>query len=513
VDTTSGGGHISNRMKSYKDIKVNILEQTSSKSVVFTFGRFQPPTSGHQLLINKVIKEASKLRAEHRIYPSHSQDSKQNPLSHKDKVLYMRKMFPKADIVDDKKAKTPYHVLESLSKEGYKKVYFIVGGDRVSEFKNGMKKYVGKDGYDFDVFEVLSAGRRDPDAEGVVGMSGSKMRKAAQDNDFEKFTTGVPDKTPKRVAQGLFKAIRKGMGLKESYMREDLIPPRRGGYAHDGTGAWGLGEFDFNIPDPIQYLDPSYRTNPMNYTSYWVDYPVEKFEEDSEGGTWYRWARDDTGYIRGFTYTSQGDEDTPEKEITIPWPPPDWDMPGHLPEPKYRDIPGLYEANLLKKLKKKLKMDKFSRSERKRKKKNTKKIRRYNKMVGIPLTSSYDAELNEGIRDFKVGDKVKWVGEDEYEGDIESKNLIGQIGIIKTIKKFGRFHKGDIKFRKKLVKGAVLELDVIKESVELDEWGTSYDQDAYYAANKKKWEKEANAKTRKQWKDAMKKNKKKKKKK
>ncbi|MBC8442592.1 MAG: DUF192 domain-containing protein [Proteobacteria bacterium] len=204
-------------MKSYNELKVNILEQTSNKSVVFTFGRFQPPTSGHQLLINKVIKEASKLRAEHRIYPSHSQDSKQNPLSHKDKVLYMRKMFPKADIVDDKKAKTPYHVLESLSKEGYKKVYFIVGGDRVSEFKNGMKKYVGKDGYDFDVFEVLSAGKRDPDAEGVVGMSGSKMRKASQDNDFEKFITGVPDKTPKRVTQGLFKAIRKGMGLKESY--------------------------------------------------------------------------------------------------------------------------------------------------------------------------------------------------------------------------------------------------------------------------------------------------------
>jgi len=78
-------------------------------------------------------------------------------------------------------------------------------------------------------------------------------------------------------------------------------------------------------------------------------------------------------------------------------------------------------------------------------------------------------ELGEGIRDFKVGDKVKWVGEDEYENDIEGKDLQGQIGIIKTIKKFGRFHKGDIKFRKKLVKGVVLELDVIKESVELDE--------------------------------------------
>ena len=127
------------------------------------------------------------------------------------------------------------------------------------------------------------------------------------------------------------------------------------------------------------------------------------------------------------------------------------------------------ESNILRRLK----MDKFSRSERKREKKRKKSVRKYNKMVGIPLAASYDAELDEGIRDFKVGDKVKWVGEDEHEGDIESKNLIGQIGIIKTIKKFGRFHKGDIKFRKKLVKGAVLELDVIKESylydAELDE--------------------------------------------
>ena len=96
------------------------------------------------------------------------------------------------------------------------------------------------------------------------------------------------------------------------------------------------------------------------------------------------------------------------------------------------------------------------------------KFRKKHKDIIKSLSES--VELDEGIRDFKVGDKVKWVGEDEHEGDIESKNLIGQIGIIKTIQKFGRFHKGDIKFRKKLVRGVVLELDVIKESVEeLDE--------------------------------------------
>ena len=200
-------------MKSYRKIQANIREQTEGKSVVFTFGRFQPPTSGHQLLINTVIREAKKRNAEHRIYPSQSQDKKQNPLTHKDKVLFMRKMFSGANIVDDKSAKTPFQVLDILSKQGYTKVYMVVGGDRVSEFRNRMKKYTT----DFDVFDVLSAGERDPDAEGVVGMSGSKMRKAAVDDEFEKFMNGVPAKVPKRVALKLFKSIRKGMGLKEEY--------------------------------------------------------------------------------------------------------------------------------------------------------------------------------------------------------------------------------------------------------------------------------------------------------
>jgi len=580
-------------MKSYKDIRVNILEQASNKSVVFTFGRFQPPTSGHQLLINKVIKEARKRRAEHRIYPSHSHDAKQNPLSHKDKVLYMRKMFPKANIIDDKKAVNPFNVLESLSKEGYKNVYFMVGGDRVSEFQKGMKKYVGKDGYDFDTFEVISAGHRDPDAEGVVGMSGSKMRKAVADDEFEQFLNGVPDKTSKRVSLGLFKAIRKGMGLKEEYISERVTDGWRPGAAGDleheftpdnwyedpiscipadggvfvckyadGSETWHYPEDDDTgkvgpnqCPDE-QWLgddglchgdDGEVDRFGRRYDKYeelpWGDHDAKPWletfnvrladtnETRARGLMYEKSMSDDDGML--FVFEDENYHGIWMKNTYIPL---DvvWinesgtivdvqtmqphDLNTHIPNEPAKFVlevnagtfsgeigDTLAERTLLRKLK----MDKFSRSERKRKKDNKKKIRKYNRMVGIPLAASYDAELNEGIRDFKVGDKVKWVGEDEYEGDIESKNLIGQIGIIKTIKKFGRFHKGDIKFRKKLVKGAVLELDVIKESVELDEWGTSYDQDAYYAANKKKWEKEANAKTRKQMNAAMKASKKK----
>ena len=190
------------------------MNEAKDKKVVFTFGRFQPPTSGHQLLIEKVQQVAKKLGAEHRIYPSPSHDTKQNPLSHSDKVKYMKKMFRGANIMNDKKMINPFKVAEQLSEQGYTHVTMVVGSDRVQEFKKGIGKYVGPDGYNFK-FNVVSAGKRDPDAEGVVGMSGSKMRQAVKDDDLSSFSTGVPSGVNKRDIQGLFKAIKKGMGLKE----------------------------------------------------------------------------------------------------------------------------------------------------------------------------------------------------------------------------------------------------------------------------------------------------------
>jgi hypothetical protein len=190
------------------------MEEAKDKKVVFTFGRFQPPTSGHQLLIEKVQQVAKKLGAEHRIYPSPSYDAKKNPLSHSDKVKYMKKMFKGANIMNDKKMINPFKVAEQLNEQGYTHVTMVVGSDRVNEFKKAIGKYVGPDGYNFK-FNVVSAGKRDPDAEGVVGMSGSKMRQAVKDNDLASFSKGVPVGVNKRDIQGLFKAIKKGMGLKE----------------------------------------------------------------------------------------------------------------------------------------------------------------------------------------------------------------------------------------------------------------------------------------------------------
>jgi len=192
----------------------NFLNEDKTKAIVVTFGRFQPPTIGHQKLVDAVVANARKERAEHRIYPSRSHDSKKNPLSPKDKIGFMRKVFGrKVNVIDDSSIINPFYMMQKLSDEGYKKVILVVGGDRVKELEKSISKYVGTDGYQFDHFEVRSAGARDPDAEGVAGMSASKMRVAATEGDYASFELGVGNKA---VAKQMYKILRKSMGIKES---------------------------------------------------------------------------------------------------------------------------------------------------------------------------------------------------------------------------------------------------------------------------------------------------------
>ena len=197
------------------------LEEAKVRPVVLTFGRFQPPTVGHQLLITSVINIARKYGAEHRIYPSRTQDAKKNPLSTRDKVRFMRRFFKKANIVDDKDAITVFHVLQKLSDQGYKHVVLVVGSDRVPEFKKAIGKYVGKDGYQFDKFEVVSAGDRDPDAEGVTGMSASKVRAAVVTNNFDNFKLGMPEGASKKDVDALWTLLRRTMKVEESVSEVD----------------------------------------------------------------------------------------------------------------------------------------------------------------------------------------------------------------------------------------------------------------------------------------------------
>jgi len=180
--------------------------------VVFTFGRFNPPTIGHEKLIEAVARQAK--GDDYLIFPSQTKDKKKNPLDVDTKAKYMKMMFPKhADkITVIKDVKTPVHVLQHLQGT-YEYITMVVGSDRVSSFESLLTKYNGVE-YTFRGIEVISAGERDPDADGAAGMSASKMRKAATDSDFMSFQTGIPDTIDIEKKMELFMGLREAMGIK-----------------------------------------------------------------------------------------------------------------------------------------------------------------------------------------------------------------------------------------------------------------------------------------------------------
>ena len=189
------------------------------KVVYFTFGRMNPPTVGHEKLLNK-LSSAAKSNP-YRIYLSQTKDGKKNPLDYKKKIKYSRKMFPKhaRSIMLDTKVKSVFDISTKLYDEGFKKVIMVVGSDRTTEFETLLNKYNGKKGrhgfYNFQGINVISAGERDPDADDVSGMSASKMRKAASDGDFPQFVQGLPKSISNPDAKNIYNDVRKGMGLKE----------------------------------------------------------------------------------------------------------------------------------------------------------------------------------------------------------------------------------------------------------------------------------------------------------
>ena len=185
----------------------------ATETLTTAFGRFNPPTVGH----GKLLAAAKKASAggDLKIYPSRSQDPKKNPLDPDMKISFMKKMFPdySENIVNDDEMKSIFNVLVTASEQGYKNVNIIVGSDRQSEFENLAQKYNGEL-YDFELIRVISAGVRDADAEGVEGMSASKMRKAVVDGDFDSFRRGTPKELDDGDTQALFDAVRTGMKIK-----------------------------------------------------------------------------------------------------------------------------------------------------------------------------------------------------------------------------------------------------------------------------------------------------------
>ena len=187
------------------------------------FGRFNPPTIGHQKLLDAAKKAAGKGRL--KIYPSRSQDNKKNPYDPDEKVDVMRQMFPDhaENIVNDPNSRTIFDVLKQGHDDGHSSVKIVVGADRVKEFAKLSGDYNGKL-YDFSGVEIVSAGDRDPDAEGIEGMSASKMRKAAVDNDFKTYRTGIPKNIDDKTAKMMMNNLRKKMQVKEGWSLWEIAP-------------------------------------------------------------------------------------------------------------------------------------------------------------------------------------------------------------------------------------------------------------------------------------------------
>jgi nicotinamide mononucleotide adenylyltransferase len=189
--------------------EVEEVEKTRG-TLTIGFGRFNPPTSGHEKLLDTIKDTAA--GEQYIVYPSHSVDPQKNPLDSETKVLFMKKMFPDHAnaIVYDPAIRTIFDALKQADVEGYSGINIVVGADRQKEFENLANKYNGQL-YNFDAINVISAGERDPDAEGVEGMSASKLRALAADGDYESFRKGLPKAAKGVVARELFNTVQRSM--------------------------------------------------------------------------------------------------------------------------------------------------------------------------------------------------------------------------------------------------------------------------------------------------------------
>ena len=194
-------------------------------TLTIAFGRFNPPHAGHQQLMDTAAAAAEAEESDYMIVPSRSNDPKKNPLDADTKVAFMRGMFPQhsSRIQNDVNTRTIFDVLKKAHNDGYANVRIVGGADRVKEFDKLANNYNGAL-YQFDNVEVLSAGDRDPDADGVEGMSASRLRLAASENDFKTFKSAMPEGMRPRDARELFNTVRMSMGINEEWGIWEMAP-------------------------------------------------------------------------------------------------------------------------------------------------------------------------------------------------------------------------------------------------------------------------------------------------
>jgi hypothetical protein len=203
------------------------MDEEIEKTTVFSFGRMNPPTTGHKKLVDKVHSLAKENHADHLVVLSHSHDSTKNPLSPEQKLKHAKRFFPKTNItLADKEHPSYLHHAAKLNKSGTKHLVMVAGSDRVDDYEKTLHRYNGsgeKHLYNFKSIKVVSAGHRDPDAEGDEGMSASKMRKHASENNYAEFKKGIPSHVHEKHAKEMFNDVRTGMASKAKNIREQYL--------------------------------------------------------------------------------------------------------------------------------------------------------------------------------------------------------------------------------------------------------------------------------------------------
>lgn len=177
------------------------------KSVVFTFGRFNPPTTGHFKLVSKVVETAKQKNADHMVYLSQTHKAPTDPLEWFFKRRVCESAFRGVNISSDTTIRNPYIALESLAKE-YDNVVMVVGSDQAEEFTKRFTRYADDWGI---TFQVVSAGERLVESDGVEGISATKLRQYAAEGDKEKFYLGLPEALSENIKKLVYTNVRKGL--------------------------------------------------------------------------------------------------------------------------------------------------------------------------------------------------------------------------------------------------------------------------------------------------------------
>lgn len=180
-----------------------------NNSIVFTFCRANPPTRGHERLINKIIKIANRTKSDHAVYLSHTHKSNTDPLDWDFKRRICKAAFPNVNISDNDDIRTPFHALDHFA-GSYENVTLVVGSDRIEEFKIRTEKYVEAYGYNFN---IISAGSRIIESNGVSGMSSTKLKRYAIEGNKQKFFNGLPSKLNDSIKELIYNRTRKGIKI------------------------------------------------------------------------------------------------------------------------------------------------------------------------------------------------------------------------------------------------------------------------------------------------------------